>query len=266
MPAEATLHFSPKESARFGLRVFRADVESLDTAAFVDALDRDRIDVAIVRLRSAVIASIDALHALGLAPIVADTIVRYEIDLPSRAAAEVTPILRIATPNDAALLASLAREIFADYLTHYHANPLFRRVDILDGYAEWAASHVADNSSGNAAWIVEIDGKPAGFSCYRIDADTRLAVGVLNGVVPLMRERGIYRRMLRQMLREFGARDLRRFAIATQAQNATVRRVWSSEDLTLRCTYTTLHVNALKGTHASPTARYTAEACRPESE
>ena len=242
------LRHSLPESARFGLRVFRAEADAIEAAALVDTLQRERVDVAILRLPAVAVASLNALREYDLAPIVADTIVCYEIDLPATHAESGDAVtLRDATPADAALLESLAHEIFTGYITHYHANPLFPAAKILDGYAEWAASHVRGERVGDAAWLIEADGEIAGFSCYRLDPANGLAVGVLNGILPGKRGRGIYRRMLQRMLREFGTRGMRRFAIATQVQNVAVQRNWASQGLSIRRADNTVHINALFG-------------------
>jgi len=244
-----TLTYSPLESARFGLRVYRATSDAVDADALVAALDRDRVDVAILRLPARAIGTVDALRQHGLTPIVADTIVHYDIDLRTRsvgASADDSVALRAATSADAGLLESMSREIFSDYVAHYHANPLFPAGKILDGYAEWAANHVRARDDGAAAWIVEFRGEAAGFSCYRLDETTGLAVGVLNGILPALRGRGIYRRMLQSMLIRFGELGMRRFAIATQVQNVAVQRIWVSQGLLLRSADNTVHINALR--------------------
>jgi GNAT superfamily N-acetyltransferase len=146
--------------------------------------------------------------------------------------------------DDAARLASLTRETFAGYVTHYHANPRFARATILDGYAEWAASHVRGDRPGARAWLVEWRGALAGFSCCRVDDGGRLAIGVLNGVVPAFRGRGIYGGMLRHMLRELDASGAARFAIATQVQNVTVQRTWAAAGFQLDGACNTVHINA----------------------
>jgi GNAT superfamily N-acetyltransferase len=153
--------------------------------------------------------------------------------------------LRPATREDALLIERMAHSIFADYRTHYHANPLFAHDRILEGYAEWAARHV-DADDGSAAWVVEHNGDVAGFSGYRIDADGT-AIGVLNGVLPAARGRGVYRGMLQGMLVRFAEMGLSRFEIATQTHNGIVTRVWVEEGLELRAESNTVHVNALRG-------------------
>lgn len=246
--AGAILRFSPLESARFGLRVFRASVDEIDADRIASEIERERVDVAILRLPASAIASADGLTRHGFAAIIADTQVVYRAGLDTYAHSPADPsvTLRPATRDDAALLDRMARAIFADYESHYHANPLFARDKILDGYAEWAARHV-ESDDGSAAWLVEHDDKVAGFSCYRIDADGT-AIGVLNGVLPAMRGRGIYRGMLHQMLQRFAAMGARQFEIATQTHNTIVQRVWVRSGLSLQARYNTLHVNALRAT------------------
>ena len=244
---DAVLRFSPLESARFGLRVFRGSPEAIDAPRIAEEIERERVDVAILRVPAPATEGVGAIEREGLKPILADTQVVYGVDLVGyeRPALDPSIALRTATRRDAALLAEMARSIFAGYESHYCANPLFAPDKILEGYAEWAARHV-DADDGSAAWLVEHDGELAGFSCYRIDVDGT-AIGVLNGVLPGARGRGVYRGMLASMLERFAERGLARFEIATQTHNDVVLRVWIRSGFTLRAECLTIHINALRG-------------------
>lgn len=240
-----SLHYSPLESARFGLRVFRAEVEALDAAAFAEEIEKERVDVAILRLPAHAISSVNRLREHDLSPIVADTIVRYAIDLSSRQPSQATDgavTLHPASRNDAPLLENMARTIFADYISHYDANPLFARSRILDGYAQWASKHL-DADDGSAAWLIESSGRLVGFSCYRLDEAVGTATGVLNGVLPDARGRGVYRGMVSAMLAAFAGMGMQRFDIATQVHNIAVQRVWTANRLSLVAASNTVHVN-----------------------
>jgi GNAT superfamily N-acetyltransferase len=243
------LCLSKAETDRFGLRVHRASIDALDADDLLAALDRERVDVAILRLPAHAIGSLKNLREHRLMPIVADTLVRYELDFdatePPPDDGKVT--LRAANRADASLLESMTREIFSGYTSHYHANPLFAPSAILDGYAEWASSHLQDDDNAMFAWLIETDGDIVGFSCCRIDRTNGLAIGTLNGVVPGARGRGVYRGMLRDMLARFGEMGMQRFAIATQVHNVAVQRVWASEGLSLRSASNTIHINAMRG-------------------
>ena len=252
--AATLLHFAAQESRRFGLRVFRAEADVVDADALIETLERERVDVAILRVPETARDSIDALRMRGLAPIFADTIVRYETNLPIVSLALDDGVtLRHATATDAKDLDWLARKIFDGYETHYHANRLFTAAKIVEGYGEWAASHACDEREALGAWFVDLNGEVAGFSCYRVEREKGLAIGVLNGVLPAFRRRGVYGHMLRRMLAEFGSRGLTRFAIATQLQNVAVQRIWRAEGLVLTRTEISAHINAMRGAaSASP--------------
>jgi hypothetical protein len=237
------LRFSPLESARFGLRVFRATVDAIDAAALAAAIEQEGVDVAIVRIPARALASVQPLAALGFAPIVADTLVHYETSLEGRAHREPSITLRNATRADAELVERMARAIFAGYTSHYHANPLFSPDLILDGYAEWAVRHL-EADDGSAAWIVEHDGAAVGFSCDHAGRDG-IATGVLNGILFEARRCGFYGAMLQASLSRFAQLDMKRFAIATQVHNLAVQRTWIANGLVLQGAYNTVHVNAI---------------------
>jgi RimJ/RimL family protein N-acetyltransferase len=253
-----TLQFSALDSERFGLRVHRGSVDAVDADAIADEIERERIDVAILRLPAQTLGTVNGLVARGFAPIVADTLVAYDVDLRAYTPPPADPrlVLRDAERGDADTLARIAREVFEGYVSHYHANPLFGRAEILDGYAEWAAQH-ADGISGRAAWLIERDGELAGFSTYGIDRAGGTATGVLNGILPAVRGKGVYRAMLGAMLKRFADAGVGRFEISTQVHNIAVQRVWTGYELALRSASNTVHINALRnqGTAASSVAR-----------
>ena len=244
------LAYSPYETDRFGLRIFRGTPELSDAPALIDEIRREHVDVAILRVPAQAQALAATISEAGLPTIVADSLVQYSADVrlrrdPPTAATSLR--LRPAENRDRANLEWMVRQIFDGYATHYHSNPLFDPARILDGYAEWAVRHIDASEQGRLAWIVEVDGEDAGFSCVEIAPDRGEARGVLNGVLPAKRGRGVYRSMLRAMLDRFADDGLRRFVISTQAHNAAVQRVWSSEHLTLERSESTVHVNALLG-------------------
>ena len=241
------LHRSPEDSARFGFDVWRGDVARIDAPSFIELLERERADIAIVRVPAGALHSLRSFDGTGLAPIVADTRVTYDVEFTQARTDGGDIELVPAKVADAPRIEALVHEIFAEYATHYHANPLLDPRDILDGYAEWAAGYARFASSDRIAWLVQRNGKAVGFSCCALDAANDSAVGILNGVVPDARGSGIYRGMFRRMLRTFRERGVKRFSIATQAQNIAVQRVWTSEGLGIRSAENTIHLNALFG-------------------
>lgn len=252
-PVGRLLSFSPHETARFGLRIFRGAADFVDVDALIRELERERVDVAILRTPADASEFADVLARRGIHSIIADTLVHYSADLHARPVGsntEITVRLRRAGSDDVPRLEAIVREIFDGYLTHYHANRLFAPELVLGGYVEWAIRHALANGEGRFVWMVEVDGQEAGFSCVEISADGNEARGVLNGILPTQRGRGIYRDMLRAMFEYFIAARVSRFVISTQAHNTIVQHVWRDEHIAFERSENTIHVNALLGNGA----------------
>ena len=239
------LDFSPRESARFGLRIYRGATTAVDVGALLDEIERDRVDVAIVRVPAESVGLAAALARVGLPAIAADTLMHYSVDLRDRSFARPTVGLLRIGQGERDLLESTVRAVFEGYASHYHANPLFDPARILDGYVEWALRHVA-SGGGQAAYGVESENRIVGFSCLRIGPDVTEAAGVLNGILPAQRRRGFYRAMLQATLAHVAAQGATRFRIATHAHNVAVQRTWISEGFMLERAESTVHVNALR--------------------
>jgi GNAT superfamily N-acetyltransferase len=237
---------APLESARFGLRAFRATLQKPDVAKLFDDLVGNGVDLAILRVPSREAHAIRGLARYGLDPIHADTLVSYECDLckhkPTRPTADGFSI-ELAQESDRASIAELVTRVFTGYPTHYLANPLLDPDAILQGYREWALSHL--EGEGLVAWVARKDGRVTSIACSAFDASTGACHGVLHGVHPDFARFGIYTALIRHTQQYFGERGFSRLAIQTQAWNMPVQRVWVREGFTLAEVYETFHVNAL---------------------
>lgn len=235
----SVLQPSPLDSARFGRRIYRATLPSIDAPALADELRRQRVDTLILRVPAASVGGVAALQDAGLRPIVADTHVEYDVSLDAAVIAPSSVALHEVDASDSDRLRSVARAVFEGYSSHYNANPRLSAAAVADGYADWAAR--CSHAPQTPTWFVKSRGEIVGFSCCRIDGDQ--ARGVLNGILPAARGAGHYRAMLHAMLERFRAAGLRRFVIATQVHNLAVQRVWAEAGLRLKHAENTIHVN-----------------------
>lgn len=244
----SALQPSPLDSARFGRRIYRAAMQTIDAAALVAELRSRHVDTLILRIPAEAVGGAAALHEVGLHPIVADTHVEYEAPLDSVAVVPSSVEFCEVATADSETLRTVARSVFEGYSSHYNANPLLATAAIADGYADWAARFAYAPTT--PTWFVRSRGQIVGFSCCRVDGDQ--ARGVLNGILPAMRGAGHYRAMLHGMLERFRSSNLRSFAIATQVHNVAVQRVWAEAGLRLTRAENTIHVNCSFG-DAPPT-------------
>lgn len=242
------LNPAPLESARFGLRVYRAALQQPDAEGLVRELIDTRADLAIIRTPSRIPNALRTLESHGFFAIHADTLVSYECQLsdyqPKALANPHLPIepARRADRNE---ILTLVQTVFAKYPNHYHANPLLAADAIVAGYGEWALGHI--DGPGEIAWIVRIDGRVVALACSASDA-SGLCRGTLHGVHPDFAGQGIYTDLIRHTQHYFQERGCHTLRIQTQVGNLPVQRVWAQEGFRFVEVFDTLHVNALLDT------------------
>lgn len=238
---------APLETTRFGLRTFRGTLGVIDTRALFDCLAAENVDLAILRVPPNQAPAVAALEHYGLTPIHADTLVGYTCNLrdipPPPPTSENGFLIDDARDDDAAAISELVDIVFAEYPSHYTANPLLDAHDVVAGYREWALSHL--RGANRVAWVARVDGHVAAIACSAFDPSSRECQGVLHGVHPDFSRGGIYTALIRHTQSFFRELGCERLTIQTQAWNMPVQRVWAREGFALAEVFETFHVNAL---------------------
>lgn len=239
------LKHSVPDSRRFGLEVVRGHVAGGDPRALVGAILETRADVAILRTAAGAPEPVQRLARWCLPVVHADTLVYYRCDLARHAPAPLRNpdiVFSLATPADLAEVRTLIAGTFRDYTSHYHANPLFGREQILDGYQEWAEGHCME--AGASLWLARRDGAVIAFAACR-DHPDGVAEGVLYGVAPVAAGGGVYGDLIRHTQAVAKSRGSTTMKVSTQVHNHAVQKVWAREGFHLDGSLDTWHVNAL---------------------
>lgn len=252
---------SQREGRRFGLRAGRVEAERIDAAALQREVIEGGWDWIVLRLPNGEEACVEALRARGLEPQPVDTLMTWSMDLTQTAHTTTGNgiVLRTATDDDVPQIAALVRSVFARYPNHYTANPWLDPALALEGYVEWALTHIGDAS--RLCWLACIEGEIAGLSCSRHDPDQGVAVGVLHGVDPRFGGRGVYRAMIEASLQYYRDAGYRDFRISTQAGNHTVQNLWARLGLRLVATQFTVHLMPLLGLALAAEPKRLASSC-----
>ena len=247
MTTAATLAFSIPDSSRFGLRVFRGTLPVVDARVLFRELVDNAVDLAIVRTAAGQGAPLAQLGRYGLHPLHADTLVYYEVALDRH---EPKPLrngdldFSEAGAGDGDALQALVAGTFADYTSHYHANPILDRDAILAGYAEWAAGYLGGGGD-RRTWVARRDGEVVAFACCGFDEAAGVCEGVLYGVRPDQSGGGLYGDLIRYTQARFRELGNTRMKVSTQVWTLAVQKVWSREGFSLVQAFDTWHVNAL---------------------
>lgn len=135
---EHSHRFSDVESARFGLRVSRFNVpvtSALEGAAAAAMITDSDDDVVILRYPADRVDWFATLAATGWSVLMADALLYSTLSVGDGKRREQT--LVPLTPGEQELTA-FVRRVFANYPSHYLANPLFDPQDVVEGYMEFA--------------------------------------------------------------------------------------------------------------------------------
>jgi RimJ/RimL family protein N-acetyltransferase len=239
------LDYSPIESSRFGMRVYRGIVDEINPNMILSNIISEKVDVAIIRLPSEKQDQLSWLNEVGLPYIVADTLVYYNVDLLHREVGELKnkelSFVQCCKEHNE-ILESLVGEIFKGYTNHYNSNPFMSKCDILQGYKEWARSFITDNESGKVVWLIKREESYIGFACCTYDAHKCTAV--LYGIASEASGRGIYSDVIRFTQRYFKDMGYKIMEISTQIQNLASQKAWIREGAVLNKSYITLHINS----------------------
>ena len=233
---------SALDSRRFGVQVYRARVDDLETAARALAFRGEApVELMIARAPVERLEVVQALEAGGF--FLCDTLVYWAgSTAPFGAAPELErhegPRIREAGLEDRAALEEVARASFTGFQGHYHADLRLDPAAATEGYVEWCLSALADPSS--FVLVAQGEERLAGFVTVK---RTSAALGevMLNGVAPAFQRRGIYAKLFAAAglrLRQEGRAEV---SSSTQLSNWAPQRVWARHGLEPVEAFYTLH-------------------------
>ena len=241
------MEYSDVDSRRFGLNIYRATLPEIREGELFEQLVSNKVDVAILRFPTSQQHEISRLDRLGVPYIITDVLVYYASDLRALKPSEArNPELTFESAGDQhhQVLDALVTEIFAGYQNHYSSNPILPKVDVLDGYCEWARGYCRNGGEGRWAWIVRDAGLPVAFLTCSEAEDGQEAEGVLYGVLPEAAGRGIYGDLVRFAQQFFAQRGVPLMLVSTQVQNVAVQKAWTHSGFVPSYSYLTVHLNA----------------------
>jgi len=235
--------FSAVDSARFGLRIGR--LKLTDPAALPAALEasrRENLRLIFVRCPTDQTKLVHGLEDAGAR--LMDTLLYYRRRLRSEDfPAELKPNrIRVFRETDQAGIEDIARQSFANYQGHYHADPALDRARSDEGYVEWALQCCRSRGADSEVLVAEdADGRPCGFFVVRLN-NPREGEGWLAAVAPAAEGRGLYWSLVVHALRWCRERRAAQMIVSTQITNTATQKTYGRLGFDLQASYYTFHL------------------------
>jgi GNAT superfamily N-acetyltransferase len=229
------------DEARFGVRTARANrVIASSLPEILDFCEANAVELLIARCPATEIRTVQLLEAQGF--VLMDTLVYFVRDLAGRPipldTGSVT--VRAYRPGEEAGVRAVAREAFRGYAGHYHADPRLEPAKCDEAYVSWAERSCVSPGVADAVLVAVSEDTIEGFLTLRLNNPDEVE-GVLNGVLPEVQGRGIYRSLLIRGMEWSLGRGARSMLISTQLTNTAVQKVWTRLDFELNNACYTLH-------------------------
>jgi GNAT superfamily N-acetyltransferase len=148
--------------------------------------------------------------------------------------------IRTLRDGDGDAVAAIARDSFAGYLGHYHADPRIDRSKADEVYVSWAYRSCVSREVAQEVLIADDGASPLGFATLRRNSPEE-GEGVLFGVAPAAQGRGIYRSFMIRGMEWCAAQGASRMVVSTQITNIAVQKVWSRLGFEPHKSYLTFH-------------------------
>ncbi len=156
-----------------------------------------------------------------------DTLAYYRRDLAKSPIPRDTgqAVIRPVNAGEEHAVRAVAAEAFKGYAGHYHADEKLERPLCDAIYPDWAFRSCISRDAAREVLVAELKGSIVGFATLRMN-NSEEAEGVLFGVLPRARRRGIYRSLMIQALNWCLMKGAAHMAISTQITNIVVQKVW----------------------------------------
>jgi GNAT superfamily N-acetyltransferase len=229
------------DSARFALRVAKASPASEgDWGEALVYCRRHSVELLIARIDALRLALAQRMEADGA--FLTDVLAVYRGAPSLRAPADAAALasVRPCRPAEAETVRALARRSFRGYVDHYHADPRLPREACDEVYADWAYRSCVDRSVADEVLVAEAAAGIVGFAALRMSAPGE-ADGMLFGVDPEARGRGVFGALVAAFLAWAERRHARSATYATQLANPATHRTLARCGFAIERSHLTFH-------------------------
>lgn len=152
----------------FGFPVARTFVESESDMAAAEQFCREQeVPLLVARCQAGAAALVHALTRRGHLLMTTQSRYGCRLAVAVRQQPDERYPVRTATDADREAVGELARDAFAGYPSHYHADPRLDRDRCDDVYVHWVLDALEANRPGESLFVAEREGRLTGFGLFR---------------------------------------------------------------------------------------------------
>lgn len=164
------LSFSPKESARFGFKIFRLETpSSVELAAIFEECVREGADIVILRMGAEEGMSFYPEISKACHTIAADSLIEFRKVLKDTTVADFLDSgasIREMRNDEAPQLKELVSRCYSEYRNHYFENPSLNPETVLDGLTEFSQGFLSTDN--RTVLVATHAGIACGYLCMEI--------------------------------------------------------------------------------------------------
>jgi len=191
---------SPLDEEHFGIKTAKIkDFAWQNISGLLEECRQNKVKLLIARCPTTDMKTVQELERRGF--LLMDTLVYYEHHLPLKIAIAPHEAITIRTvlPNEAEKVRTLAAASFKGYSGHYHADNRLDAQKCDEVYSSWAFNSCISKDFANEVLVAVLENRIVGFAALRIN-DSKDGEVVLNGVLPELQGKGIYRMLIENSL------------------------------------------------------------------
>ena len=222
-----TTELSKLEQMRFGIVTARSDILSGKDLKEAESFCKDNgVALSIARIPVELTGTIQEMEKSGY--LLMDTIQYFRRDLINEPvpADPKNNLIRPVKQDEVKQVAEIARLAFKGYRSHYHADPRLDNGKCDDTYTDWAERSCTDTSFADTVLVSETEKSVSGFATLRLNSNEE-GEGVLFGVAPFAKGKGIYTSFIISSMEWFRSRNVKSMIVSTQITNLAVQKVWT---------------------------------------
>jgi len=239
--AFSDIYLSDIDERRFSVRVAKAMNVTLNIIPYIHQYClNNKVSLLIARCKTTEMMAVQEMEKDGF--ILMDTLVYYTRDMKDtiEMVGDKTIKIRIVKDGEEERVKEIADMAFHNYYGHYHLDSRLNQRKCDEIYSDWAYRSCMSKDVADFVLVAEMHNRIVGFMALRTSRMNESEI-TLNGVLPEMQKKGIYRSMILGGMQYIKKRGNTNIIVSTQIVNIAAQKAWTRLGFELSHSFYTFH-------------------------